>query len=135
MIEQNDHTTTQFFQNPGDVLLLLGDTKNEMGGSAFQQMQMGEISGMPPELDLEKERTLQQTLLEIIRSGNVVSAHDLSHGGLALALLTSCINELGITVDWEIDLRTDIALFSESQSRVLLSIVPEKVESVEASMR
>ena len=135
LIEQNDHTTTQFFQNPGDVLLLLGDTKNEMGGSAFQQMQMGEISGMPPELDLEKERTLQQTLLEIIRSGNVVSAHDLSHGGLALALLTSCINELGITVDWEIDLRTDIALFSESQSRVLLSIVPEKVESVEASMR
>ena len=135
MIEQNDHTTTQFFQNPGDVLLLLGDTKNEMGGSAFQQMQMGEISGMPPELDLEKERTLQQTLLEIIRSGNVVSAHDLSHGGLALALLTSCTNELGITVDWEIDLRTDIALFSESQSRVLLSIVPEKVESVEASMR
>ena len=135
LIEHNDHTTTQFFQNPGDVLLLLGDTKNEMGGSAFQQMQMGEISGMPPELDLEKERTLQQTLLEIIRSGNVVSAHDLSHGGLALALLTSCTNELGITVDWEIDLRTDIALFSESQSRVLLSIVPEKVESVEASVR
>ena len=58
LIEHNAHTTPQFFQNPGDVLLLLGDTKNEMGGSAFQQMQMGEISGMPPEIDLEKERTL-----------------------------------------------------------------------------
>ena len=81
LIEHNDHTTTQFFQNSGDVLLLLGDTKNELGGSSYQQMQLGKITGMPPELDLDKERTLQQTLLEIIRSGIVNSAHDLSQGG------------------------------------------------------
>mgnify|MGYP000123724815 CR=1 FL=1 len=134
LIENNRHTTTQFFQNSGDVLLLLGETKNEIGGSAFQQMQMGEITGMPPELNLEKEQTLQQAVLESIRSGNVVSAHDLSQGGLALALLTSCTNDFGIIVDWKIDLRPDVALFSETQSRILLSVTPEKVESVEASM-
>ena len=47
LIEHNDHTTTQFFQNSGDVLLLLGDTKNELGGSSYQQMQLGKITGMP----------------------------------------------------------------------------------------
>ena len=135
LIEKNEHTTTQFFKNSGDVLLLLGETKNELGGSAYQQMLMGQISGMPPELNLEKELTLQQAVLGNIRAGNVLSAHDLSHGGLALALLTSCTDELGIIVDWKIDLRPDIALFSESQSRILLSVAPENVEQLEASMR
>jgi phosphoribosylformylglycinamidine synthase len=135
LIEKNEHTTTQFFQNSGDVLLLLGETKNELGGSAYQQMQLGEICGMPPELSLEKEQTLQQAVLENIRSGNVVSAHDLSHGGLALALLTACTEKLGISVDLKSDLRPDIALFSESQSRILLSVTPEKVEQLEASMQ
>ena len=135
LIEHNDHTTTQFFQNSGDVLLLLGDTKNELGGSSYQQMQLGKITGMPPELDLDKERTLQQTLLEIIRSGIVNSAHDLSQGGLALALLTSCTENFGILVNWEIDLRPDIALFSESQSRILLSISPDNTELVEVVMQ
>ena len=135
LIEKNEHTTTQFFQNSGDVLLLLGETKNELGGSAYQQMQLGEICGMPPELNLEKEQTLQQAMLENIRSGNVVSAHDLSHGGLALALLTACTEKLGILVDVKSDLRPDIALFSESQSRILLSVSPAKVEQLEASMQ
>jgi len=135
LIEKNEHTTTQFFQNSDDVLLLLGETKNELGGSAYQQIQLGEICGMPPELNLEKEQTLQQALLENIRCGNVMSAHDLSHGGLALALLTACTEKLGISVDLKSDLRPDIALFSESQSRILLSVSPEKVKQIEASMR
>ena len=135
LIEKNEHTTTQFFQNSDDVLLLLGETKNELGGSAYQQMKLGEICGMPPELNLEKEQTLQQALLENIRCGNVMSAHDLSHGGLALALLTACTEKLGISVDLKSDLRPDIALFSESQSRILLSVSPEKVKQIEASMR
>jgi phosphoribosylformylglycinamidine synthase len=135
LIEKNEHTTTQFFQNSDDVLLLLGETKNELGGSAYQQMQLGEICGMPPELNLEKEQTLQQALLENIRCGNVMSAHDLSHGGLALALLTACTEKFGISVDLKSDLRPDIALFSESQSRILLSVSPEKVRQIEASMR
>ena len=64
-----------------------------------------------------------------------MSAHDLSHGGLALALLTACTEKLGISVDLKSDLRPDIALFSESQSRILLSVSPEKVKQLEASMR
>ncbi|MEC8940108.1 MAG: AIR synthase-related protein, partial [SAR324 cluster bacterium] len=61
--------------------------------------------------------------------------HDLSHGGLALALLTACTEKFGISVDLKSDLRPDIALFSESQSRILLSVSPEKVRQIEASMR
>ena len=135
LIEHNVQTTTLFFKNTGDVLLLLGDTKNELGGSVYQHMQMGKIFGIPPELDLEKELTLQQAVLESIRSGNVLSAHDLSHGGLALALLTSCTDDLGVSIDWKIDLRPDVALFSESQSRILLSVSPKNAASVESRMR
>ncbi|MBC8258675.1 MAG: phosphoribosylformylglycinamidine synthase subunit PurL [SAR324 cluster bacterium] len=135
LIENNVHTTTQYFKNSGDVLLLLGETKNELGGSAYQQMQLGNICGLPPELDLNTEQTLQQTLLEIIRSGIVNSAHDLSQGGLALVLLTSCTENYGIAVDLKSKLRPDVVLFSESQSRVLLSVAPENVELIDVVMQ
>jgi len=134
LIEDNKHTTSQFFRNSGDLILLLGETKKELGGSAYQQMQSGEISGMPPELDLENERLLQQAVLENIRQGNIVSAHDLSLGGLALALLTSCTEDLGISVDLKNDLPSDVTLFSESQSRILLSITEEKESKLLSSM-
>ncbi len=134
LIEDNAYTTSQFFQKSGDVLFLLGETKEELGGGAYQQMQTGKISGMPPELDLEKERQLQQAVLENIRRGNVVSAHDLSHGGLSLALLTSCTEQLGISVVLKSDLRPDVVLFSESQSRILLSVSEEKESEIVSSM-
>jgi phosphoribosylformylglycinamidine synthase len=134
LIEDNAYTTSQFFQKSGDVLFLLGETKEELGGGAYQQMQTGKISGMPPELDLEKERQLQQAVLENIRRGNVVSAHDLSHGGLSLALLTSCTEQMGISVVLKSDLRPDVVLFSESQSRILLSVSEEKESEIVSSM-
>ncbi|MEE2715883.1 MAG: AIR synthase-related protein, partial [SAR324 cluster bacterium] len=71
-------------------------------------------------------------VLEAIRSGLVSSAHDLSHGGLALALVTSCTEDLGVEVDWNPELRGDLALFSESQSRVLLSVASGQVSQTVA---
>ncbi len=135
LIERQEHVTTQHFKQPGDVLLLLGKTHEELGGSAWQQYQTGRISGMPPKLDLELEHNLQIAVLGIIKGGWIASAHDLSQGGLALALLTACSEELGVHVDWRINMRTDLALFSESQSRVLLSVTPDTVHSVELFMK
>ena len=74
--------------------------------------------GRPPELNLQTEKALLSTVLEAIQSGLVRSAHDLSEGGLAVALAESCISgNVGAQVNVETALRADHALFSESQSR------------------
>ncbi|MDP7630776.1 MAG: AIR synthase related protein, partial [SAR324 cluster bacterium] len=122
LVERPEHVTTQFFQQAGDILLLVGETRPELGGSLYQHHKAGRLSGKAPQLDLTQEAKVQQVVLEVTRSGLVSSAHDLSHGGLALALVTSCTEDLGMEVDWNPDLRPDLALFSESQSRVLISV-------------
>jgi phosphoribosylformylglycinamidine synthase II len=132
LVEDVDHITTQGFKQAGDVVLLLGETKAELGGSELQYVLHGVTEGRPPQLDLDVERTLQQAVLEAIRSGLVASAHDLSEGGLAVALAESCISGgVGASVALETELRPDVALFSESQSRILLSARPEKAEALQ----
>lgn len=130
LIHDVDHITTQAFKNEGDVLLLLGETKAEIGGTEYQKQMNGSIIGRPPSIDLETEKRLQKTVLMAIQQGLIASAHDLAEGGLAIALVESAQPGLGASVDWNIDLRPDFALFSESQSRVLLSVKPEHVEKV-----
>ena len=135
LVEHPEHETTQHWKQAGDVILLLGETEEELGASALQQFMTGSISGMPPALDLEKEKNLQEAVLEAIRQNLIASAHDLSQGGLVMALLTSCIGELGVHVDWESGIRDDLALFSESQSRILLSTVPQNLLMLEKLMK
>ena len=135
LVDHPDHETTQHLKQAGDVLLLLGETEEELGGSALQQFQMGSIFGMPPSLNLEKEKTLQNAVLNAIQQHLIASAHDLSHGGLALALLTCCSGELGVHVDLELGIREDLALFSETQSRILLTVAPQNLQQVEMLMQ
>lgn len=130
LIHDVDHITTQGFKQEGDVILLFGETKPEIGGSEYQKQMNGTISGRPPVIDLEVEKRLHRAVLAAIQAGKVASAHDLSEGGLAVALTESATDELGATVEWDIDMRADVALFSESQSRVLLSVKPENVDAV-----
>ena len=130
LVECPEHVTTQFFKQAGDILLLVGETRPEFGGSLYQHHKAGRLSGKAPQLDLLQEAKVQQALLETIRKGFVSSAHDLSHGGLALALVTSCTEDLGVEVDWHPNLRPDLALFSESQSRVLLSAESGQVSQI-----
>lgn len=130
LIHDVDHITTQGFKQEGDVILLFGETKPEIGGSEYQKQMNGAISGRPPAIDLDVEKRLHQAVLSAIQAGKVASAHDLSEGGLAVALTESATDELGATVEWDIDMRADVALFSESQSRVLLSVKPEHVVAV-----
>lgn len=132
LIRDVDHITTQAFKNEGDVIVLLGETKAELGGSEYQKQMNGTISGRPPVIDLAVEKKLQDTVLDAIRNGLVSSAHDLAEGGLAVALVESAAPGLGVQVDWTSDLRADVALFSESQSRVLLSVKKESVDAVKA---
>ncbi|HEY0829039.1 MAG TPA: phosphoribosylformylglycinamidine synthase subunit PurL, partial [Bacilli bacterium] len=129
LVHDLDHITTQGFKEEGDVIFLLGETKAELGGSEFQYVLHKKTEGRPPEMDLDIEKTLLDAVLAAIQQGLVSSAHDLSEGGLAVALAESCISgDLGANIKLNLDLRNDIALFSESQSRILLSATPEKAE-------
>jgi phosphoribosylformylglycinamidine synthase len=100
IIEKPEHVTTQWFKDEGDAIVLLGDIvdKNDpllgLGGSAYLQVIHGQKNGTPPRCDLEPARTLHTTLLGLIQSGLVKSAHDCSEGGLAVCLAESCISRL-----------------------------------------
>ncbi|GJM81539.1 hypothetical protein HMSSN139_40350 [Paenibacillus sp. HMSSN-139] len=132
LVHDTDHITTQGFKSAGDIVFLLGDTKAELGGSELQAVVHGVVEGRPPQLDLDVEKKLLSAVLEAIQGGLVRSAHDLSEGGLAVALAESCISGgIGAKVNVASELRSDFALFSESQSRILLSALPEKAEALE----
>lgn len=136
LVEDTDHITTQGFKQEGDAILLLGETKAELGGSEFQYAVHGVTEGRPPALDLDTEKKLLNAVLTSIRSGLVRSAHDLSEGGLAVALAESCISG-GIGANIELSaggLRPDVALFSESQSRIVLTAAPERAEELKAAI-
>ncbi|MDN4594672.1 phosphoribosylformylglycinamidine synthase subunit PurL [Polycladomyces subterraneus] len=123
LIEKREHITTQAFKEDGHVIYLVGETLDELGGSELQKVVTGRIAGRPPRIDLEKEKRVQDFTLAAIRQGWVASAHDLSEGGLAVALAESCISgNRGAQVEIATTLSVTTFLFSESQSRVLLSV-------------
>lgn len=132
LVSDLDHITKAAFRAEGDAILLLGETYAELGGSEFQLVMHGVTEGRPPRIDLATEKKLLDALLSAIRQGWIASAHDLSEGGLAVTLAESCISGgKGADVNFRTQLRPDIALFSESQSRVLVSCRPEHAEAVE----
>ncbi|MEP7271891.1 MAG: phosphoribosylformylglycinamidine synthase subunit PurL [Acidobacteriota bacterium] len=90
--EDARHITTQWFKEPGDVILLLGRTLGDLGGSAFFASLGGEVVGRVPVLDIETELAVQRVCLRAIEAGFVRSAHDCSDGGLAVALAESCFS-------------------------------------------
>jgi phosphoribosylformylglycinamidine synthase len=141
IIDKPDHVTTQWFKDAGDAIILLGQLVDEadpllgLGGSAYLQVVHGKKNGLPPRCDLDTARTLHTTLLGLIQSGLVKSAHDCSEGGLAVALAESCVSQLIARdtprlIGAEIELpaipgaRLDALLFGETQSRVIVSCKP-----------
>ena len=159
LIEKAEHVTTQWFKDEGDAIILLGEVadKNDpllgLGGSSYLQVVRGKKTGSPPRCDLETATILHTTLLGLIQSGLVKSAHDCSEGGLAVALAESCISQLiaretprliGATVDLSSvgrassradgqaedgssvasPHRLDALLFGETQSRVVIACKP-----------
>lgn len=131
LIHDLQHVTTSGFKEVGDVIVLLGETKAEIGGSEFQYVVHGITEGRPPTIDLDVELRLQRALLIAIQEGFIASAHDLSEGGLAVALAESCIlGRIGAEIKCTTELRTDIAMFSETQSRVLISVKAGKLDAL-----
>jgi phosphoribosylformylglycinamidine synthase len=135
-IDDANHITTQCFKEAGDILVLLGEIGSEIGGSHYLLAIHGRKEGAPPSVDFEKERTVHQSLLGLIRKGLIQSAHDCSEGGLAVALAESCFeNGLGAAVDLGgTSQRPDVLLFNETQGRIVISIRPSHAAAVEEEL-
>ncbi|MET3696587.1 phosphoribosylformylglycinamidine synthase subunit II [Bacillus oleivorans] len=131
LIEDLDHITTQNFKAAGDLIYVLGETKPEFGGSELQKLLSGKIFGKAPELNLEVEEKNQKQVLDAIRSGLIESAHDLAEGGLSVALAESLIGSNGLGAQVTIHGDVVSSLFSESQSRFLLTVKKENKAAFE----
>lgn len=131
LIEDLDKVCTLGFKNKDDFIYLLGENSDELGGSEFLSMYHGLEAGMPPNLDLEKEKALQDCTLELIKAGLINSAHDLSEGGLSVALAECCLTGgLGAQIKLDSNLRPSVVLFGETQSRIVISVSRDKAEQV-----
>jgi phosphoribosylformylglycinamidine synthase II len=107
----------------GDEIWLLGETRDEFGGSEWAHEVHGHLGGRPPAVDLACEQALRQVLVTASREGLVSGAHDLSDGGLAQALVEGCLlADVGAQVTLPANLDPFVALFSESSARVLLGV-------------
>jgi phosphoribosylformylglycinamidine synthase II len=129
------------FQNPDRSVILLGGLGEadavRFGSSQYAKVILNRLWGLPPALDLDREKRVQAAIREIVQAGLAESAHDLSDGGLAVALAECCFGGYGAWIDLNIDqngdARPDWLLFHESPSRIVLSTSrPEKVADIAA---
>ncbi|MDR2036050.1 MAG: phosphoribosylformylglycinamidine synthase subunit PurL [Coriobacteriales bacterium] len=130
-MEDVNVATTLAFKQAGDVIVLVGETADELGGSEYLKVMFNLVTGAPPALDLELEGAVQSAVRDAICAGLVSSAHDCSEGGLAASLAESCVaGDLGATVVLDDELPAAASLFSESASRILVSVNPDNVEAL-----
>lgn len=120
---------TGFGAEPGETLILLGDTRDEFDGSIWAEVSAGHLGGVPPRVDLEREQLLAEVLTAASRDGLVSAAHDLSEGGLIQAVVEAALaGETGCRIVLPENVDPFVALFSESSGRVLVA-VPRTEES------
>ena len=137
LIDDAERLARRTFQAAGDAVVLLGDSRAELGGSEYLKTIHGIVRGVPPSLDLAREAALQRLLVEGIAAGVIRSAHDCAEGGFAVALAECCFDTgLGASVDVQgvqVDAKAfaDVAtLFGESASRVIVSVSSSSVSDI-----
>ena len=112
------------FRAAGDTVVLIGESLEELGGTEYLKTCHGLEAGAPPAIDLEQEKLNQEFLLDSIEAGLIRSAHDLSEGGLAVALAECAFHgqgQVGCAIDLDDAGRDDALLFGESQSRMVVT--------------
>ncbi len=135
LVKDLAHVTTQEVKAAGDVVYLVGETKKEFGGSELQKLVEGRIFGQAPSIDLNVEAARQKAILTAIQSGLVQSAHDVSEGGVAVALAEKTFAAKGLGIIATLTGSATTALFAESQSRFVLTVKAENVELFEKIVR
>lgn len=136
LLEDVDQRMTLDFKEEGNIIYVLGEITNDINSSQYL-CKLCEVEYSPaPHFELENEFALQQTVASLITKGLVLSAHDISEGGLFVTLCESGFNrELGFSVITTGGIRKDASLFGEGQSRVVVSVALDKVKEFEASVK
>ena len=135
LIENKEQMMTTGFKKDGDFIVIIGSLNGQLGASEYLKTIHGKIEGPVPPLDVELEMKVHDVCHEAIKEGIIQSAHDLSDGGLAVALVeclfTSKFDNAGAKLDISRKLRNDEMLFGECQSAILVSLSePELIELV-----
>jgi phosphoribosylformylglycinamidine synthase II len=139
LLEHADRVLTGRFQRSGDAIILLGTGRGELGGSEYLKVVYDRVSGVPPQLDLESERSLQELVAGLAADRLIRSAHDCSDGGFAMALAECCFGADDRGADVSIDavsvvsdrrLNQAAAVFGESASRVIVSAARARADEV-----
>lgn len=132
LIEDLSWVMTPGFKHEGDVVALLGRTRDEIGGSEYLATVRGIEGGPVPAVDLRAERGVIELIIALSRAGLLSSCHDLSEGGLGVALAEACIlGGIGARVRLPGMMRADRHLFSESGGRMLVSFPPSAADEVQ----
>jgi len=131
VLEDVEKRMTKDFKDENDVIILLGENTGNISGSEYQKLIEGEYKGTGQTVDLRFEKTLQESIVEAIQKGLIKSAHDISEGGIVVALFESAFGKnLGFEVNLNDNIRSDFLLFGEEQSRIIISVSPEKEKEV-----
>lgn len=132
LLDDLDKRVDSGFKAAGDLVALVGRTKEELGAGTAHFLLTGRDEGEVPVIDLKEARRLNDFLVTAANRELLHSAHDCSEGGLAVTLTESALaGNLGFALKWTTDVSVAAALFGESQSRVVISLGPDQRERVE----
>lgn len=130
LIDDVSKTVGNSFTRAGEHVMMLGWQRNELGGSEYQKITSGKITGDAPFIDIQEECRLQKATLEAVRSGLVSCAHDCAEGGLLVTLSEMTLRKsVGVQVIWPFDTHA-AAMFGEAQSRIVVAVPPEHRDAV-----
>jgi phosphoribosylformylglycinamidine synthase II len=126
ILDNKETMTSLAFREEGDLIYLVGEARNDIASSEYLYSYHGIKNSPAPYFNLDKEWEVQQVISGLIREKQILSAHDVSDGGLFITLLESSMhNSLGFDIETEEGIRKDAYLFGEAQSRVVVSISPD----------
>ena len=139
LLEHADRLVSGRFRESGDTIVLLGEGRGELGGSKYLELVYDQVRGVPPTLDLDRERALQMLVVRLADERLIRSAVDCSDGGLAVTLAECCFDSGGVGAEVSIDsvdvardgkINDAAALFGESASRIVVSVAADDVTRV-----
>jgi phosphoribosylformylglycinamidine synthase subunit PurL len=127
--DRSTHTTLDF-KAEGDFIYLIGNSVDDIASSEYLYKYLGIKASPSPYFNLDEEYAMQETIKKLIRAKLIASAHDLSDGGLIVALAESAFpRQLGFEVHTDELIRKDAFLFGEAQGRVIVTVKPENIEA------
>lgn len=136
LIQDKKNVMTLDFKSPGDIIYLIGECYDDIASSEYLANYHNISASPAPHFDMDQELILQKTVLSLIENKHIKSAHDISDGGLYVCLIESgIVRNLGFDIFTNHDFRQDAYLFGESQSRVVVTVSPNKKDKFEKYLK